>query len=261
MKHFTAFGLLLFSITSFSRTDCTNQPIDLLVVGDSQTGATWGRSYFGNYLQKCLVSDAHLGTSFSVYGRGGTQPIHWMNNPGMDKIDTILRTPVSNLINLGHEVPVCQKRLKEMISSHRPKKVLVFFGDNVLDLSEKEIASQFERMTTIIKDQSYASQDCYVMTPTYEMSVATRRNVPYKHLANTLKVINAAKKAVGDRCKFIDGIELMKNSKYLLPTNVLKRVEVSGTFCSAGQTGNDNIHVCGEAAQEMAQKICQKLND
>jgi hypothetical protein len=194
-----------------------------------------------------------------MYGRGGTQPIHWINNPGMDKIDTIKRDPLNNSINLGHNVPVCQKRFKDMINTHRPKKVFVFFGDNVLDLPASQITSQFESMTKIIKDQGYDSEDCFVMTPTYEMSVVSRRNVPYKNFANTRKVIEAARKAVGDRCQFIDGLELMKNSKYLLPTNVFARIESVGMLCTWGQSGNDNIHVCGEAAQEMAQKVCDKL--
>jgi hypothetical protein len=250
--------LLTLLISSWAIADnCANRPTDLLIIGDSQTGAAWGRSYYGNFLQECLKNSSLFGQSFVVYGRGGTQPIHWLNNPGLDKIDTIVRDPGNNQVNIGHDkLPLCQKRLGEMLKTHQPKKVLAFFGDNVLDQTDKQVSAQFEALVKVIKDQGYASEDCFIMTPTYEMSVITRRNVPLKNLTATLRINQAIKKAVGDKCQIIDGTEVMKNSTYLLPSKLLKRVQSEGMNGCLGAAGNDNIHVCGEAAKDLAQNVC-----
>jgi hypothetical protein len=252
MKTFLLF-LILISGMSEAADNCPNSQVDLLILGDSQTGAAWGRSYYGNFLQQCLDSK-----SFIIYGRGGTQPIHWLNNSGMDKIDTIIRDPFENQKNIGHaNLPLCQKRLKEMMVSHQPKKVLAFFGDNLYHLNDQQIEKQFIAMIKVIKEQDIESKHCFIMTPTYEMSVLQRRNVSYKDLAASQRMNRVIKKAVGDQCQFLDGLELLKNSPYLLSSNLLKRVQSEGMSGCLGAAGNDNIHLCGEAAQDLANKVCQ----
>jgi hypothetical protein len=54
----------------------------LLFLGDSQTGATWSKTYFGNYLQQCLNGD------FKIYGQGGSVVRTWMNG-GLENIDIV----------------------------------------------------------------------------------------------------------------------------------------------------------------------------
>lgn len=249
------------AVTAHAEPPCPAGQTDLVVIGDSQTGASWASSYFGNFLQKCLKEHPLYGSSFAVYGRGGTQPVHWLSNPGLDKIATVQRDPANNHRNIGTlaEVPLCKKRLPDMLRAHAPKKFVLFFGDNLLGASEEAIASQFDRAVTALAEGGVAKGDCYVVTPTYEMSVLQKRNVPAKDLANTLKVIAAARKGTADRCVFVDGVELMRNSPLTGADGLLARVQTGGKADCLGAAGNDNIHVCGEAARELAERVCALL--
>ena len=146
-----------------------------------------------------------------------------------------------------------------MLKAHGPKKVLVFFGDNLLTNTREEVLKQFKGMAEEITAQKYKSTECFFLTPTYEMEVSVKRNVPAKNLENTLRVIGWIKEAVGDRCQVIDGVELMKNSSYHLDSNLMKRVQVKGLVGCDGGAKNDNIHLCGEAATEFAERVCARL--
>jgi len=244
-----------------AETACDVPPVDLLVIGDSQTGAFWGSSYYGNFLQKCLSDDFKNKPkprgSFAIYGRGGTQPSHWLSNGGLDKISTIQRDAENNHKNIGanDQVPLCKRRLKPMLEAHRPRRVLAFFGDNLLTASDAAIKGQFEMLIKTIKDYGIGAQDCFIMTPTYEMEIMKKRNVAYKNSANTLKVTNAIKDAVGNKCRLINGLELMKGSP-LLNSTLLRRIQSDGMAGCLGDAGNDNIHVCGEAARDLADRVC-----
>lgn len=254
------FFTLLLGLTGLAsaQTPCDTVPADLLVLGDSQTGASWAPSYYGNFLQKCLKDDPAAGRSFVIYGRGGTQPAHWLTSAGLDKIATIQRDPENNHKNIGvsDQVPLCKKRLRVMLEAHHPRRVLAFFGDNLLSASEAEIKNQFAQLVKTIREYGTDPRNCYIMTPTYEMDVTEKRNVPAKNLANTLKVIKAVKAAAGNDCRVIDSVELMGDSALLLQTQLLKRAQSEGMGGCLGAAGNDNIHVCGEAAKDLADRVC-----
>jgi hypothetical protein len=85
------------------------------------------------------------------------------------------------------------------------------------------------------------------MTPTYEMAVAANRNVPTRNLQASMKIHSLIESAI-KASPFFDGKEL------------LKRIPMDGKPGCSGAAENDNVHVCGEAAQDMAQRICERLN-
>jgi hypothetical protein len=91
------------------------------------------------------------------------------------------------------------------------------------------------------------------------MGVSNHRNVPSKNKANTQKVIDAIRLEVGTSCKVVDGLKLMQESG-LKVGDTLKRVNVPGTLGCLGAASNDNIHLCGEAAQEFARKVCSEIS-
>jgi hypothetical protein len=71
-------------------------------------------------------------------------------------------------------------------------------------------------------------------------------------------VIHAIESEAGAHCRTINGLEIMKTSS-LLKGEVLSRVAVDGTSGCFGAAANDNIHYCGEAALELAEKVCDSL--
>jgi hypothetical protein len=89
---------------NFSWEQCLSA-VDLLLVGDSQSGASWSKSYFGNFFAACLKGN------FVVYARGGTVPGNWLGSGGMDPIETIQRDPQDFHFNVGpkENVPLCKK--------------------------------------------------------------------------------------------------------------------------------------------------------
>ncbi len=247
---------LLSSSSSLASLPCEGEKAELLILGDSQTGANWTTSYFGNFIQKCL---ARQGSSFVSYARGGTQPIHWMNHSGLDRIDTVFRSPSEPHLNLGGDsAPICKKRLVQLIGIHQPSRVLLFFGDNLLSASTDEIRKQFREMIRILENKGIRGENCILLTPTYEMAVASKRNIPSKNLENTLKVLRAVQTEVAARCRIINGLEIMKDSP-LLKGDILAREAVEGTSGCFGPAANDNIHYCGKAAQELAEKVCETV--
>lgn len=255
----TFLALILLMLPSVSLAwKCRVPRVNLLVIGDSQTGTPGSKSFFGNFLQRCLRD---RGEKFVIYGRGGTRPIHWLDNADMDKVTTIQRdfSHEEKNIGWGAMVPECKRRLDPMIKKHHPKKVLVFFGDNLLLHPEDYISSQVKSMVELIRSRGIDYQNCFFLTPTYEMEVSVQRNMPGKNFENT-KTVNAfIKKAVGDRCQILDGLELMKDSPLVLGANLLKRSQPQGETDCFGERSNDNIHYCGDAAQELAQKVCEEL--
>ena len=68
----------------------------------------------------------------------------------------------------------------------------------------------------------------------------------------------AIRQAIGDQCQVIDGLDLMRNSLLLVDSR-LKRVQPEGQADCFGKSENDNIHYCGEAAKEMANKVCDLI--
>lgn len=227
-------------------------PVDTIIIGDSQTGATWAKSYLGNFLPECL--EGH----FAFYGRGGTVPAHWMNQSNMDHIETIHRTNLLHHVNLGKttELPECQKRLKPMLDAHTPRRVIFQFGGNMIYLSDTDATKQIDQLMKEIEGRNVS---CYFITPTYEMAVEERRNVPARNLTAIKRINSLIKSAVRDRCKVLDGVELMKNSPYFDGKELLKRVQIPGLIGCAGAAVNDNVHVCGAAARDWSEKVCEVL--
>jgi hypothetical protein len=257
---FLLLGLCAMSVSYAGETGCDGKAVDLLILGDSQTGADWATAYFGNFLQKCLKTHP-TGLSFASYARGGTSPDHWTTSPGLDKINTIFRDNDRNHLNLGgSDLPVCKKRLKSLLEIHRPKKVLLFFGDNLITNSPDEIKLEYRKMIKVVKDYGISKADCLLLTPTYEMAVADHRNVKAKTFENTSKVIKAVTEESQNDCTVLSGLEIMKESASLSDLK-LKRVAVEGTAGCFGAAANDNIHICGEAARDFANRVCTKIQN
>jgi hypothetical protein len=234
------------------------EKVNILAIGDSQTGTPGKKSYFGNFLQRCLSENNE---KFVTYGRGGTRPIHWIDNGDMDIVTTIQRDPTNEEKNIGWGlmVPEYKRRIEPMIKKHSPRKILVFFGDNLLLHPEDYVASQSKKMVDIIRASGISEKQCFFLTPTYEMEVFEKRNMPGKNFENTRTVIDYIKKSVGDECQVIDGLELMKDSPLLLESKLFKRVQSNGDTDCFGESSNDNIHYCGDVAHELATKVCQML--
>ena len=232
------------------------EPADLLIIGDSQSGATWSKSYFGNFLPACLKG------TFALYGRGGTVPGNWLGKGGMDQIETMERTPDSfnRNIGAGAVVPECKKRIGPMLDSHMPQKILFQFGGNMIGLSDAEISKQIDLLMNEVTARGIESSQCFFATPTFEMAVADHRNVPTRNLAAVLRVTKLIERTMNNRCQLIDGIELMKESPYFDGKELLKRVLIPGLAGCAGAATNDNVHVCGEAAQDWAHRVCDIVN-
>jgi hypothetical protein len=160
-------------------------------------------------------------------------------------------------LNLGGaSTPVCKKRLDPLIEIHQPSRVLLFFGDNLLSATPAEIRKQFRDLIGVLDPRGIRGENCILLTPTYEMAVASKRNVPSKNLENTLKVIHAIETEASGHCRIINGLETMKSSP-LLKGETLSRVAVDGTSGCFGAATNDNIHYCGKAAQELAERVCE----
>jgi hypothetical protein len=255
MKAFLSSLIITLIVSWETRASCQG-PLDLLVVGDSQLGATWSKSYTGNFLQQCLKGN------FAIYARGGTVPGNWIGSGGMDHIETIQRTPQEEHLNLGsgESVPLCKKRIGPMIDSHQPKRVLFEFGGNYIAAPDEVISSQIRDLVKILDEKKIASKDCYFLHQTYEMEVATKRNVPLKNLQNTKRILSVISLALKGKCQMIDGLELMKDSPYFDGKENLKRVLISGRGGCGGAAVNDNAHVCGSAAQDMAERLCLLFN-
>ncbi len=250
--------LLVLSLTYMSAaiSDCQD-PVDTLVIGDSQTGSKWSKSYFGDFLQTCLKEE------FIIFGKGASIISNWLEKGGLENIEIIQRDPKNPQlsIGIGDQVPLCKKRIGPMLDAYQPRKVLFFFGDNYIGNSDEEIVKEAQSLVKLLDDKNIPSGNCFFLTPTYEMQIQTKRNVPRKNLANTKRIREALKKGLSDRCQFLDGLELMKTSSYFDGKELLKRVQIEGKPGCSGAAANDNIHVCGEAAKDLALKTCEILNE
>jgi len=253
MKKF--FLIILFVISSSSFADCGG-PQDLLVLGDSQTGAAWSRSYFGNFLQQCLSG------KFVIFGKGGSNPRTWYTG-GLENVEIVKRDPINAHINLGPgpTLPLCQKRLSEMIEGYNPKKILFFFGDNMIASSDEEIKKEMLGLLEIISKKNINRENCFFLTTSFEIEVKTKRNVTRKNLPNTERIRNIISNTILNKCQHIDGLEVMKNSPYFDGKELLRRVLIQGKAGCGGAAENDNIHLCGEAAKDLAEKVCSILNE
>ncbi len=254
----TILGLLLFTISFpiFAQAECAG-PVDLLIVGDSQLGATWSKSYTGNFLQHCLKGN------FVVYARGGSIPGNWLGQGGMDQIETIQRDPQNEHLNIGslEKIPLCKKRILPMLSSHLPKKVMFEFGGNYIAQSDEFIANDIRHLMATLDSQGISQENCFFLHQTYEMEVETKRNVPLKNIENTQRILAVISKAINGRCQIINGLEVMKDSPYFDGKEHLKRIAIEGRSGCMGAAVNDNAHVCGEAARDFAERICHILNN
>jgi hypothetical protein len=228
--------------------------VELLVVGDSQTGTPGSKSYFGNFFQRCLKEKK---VNFVTYGRGSTRPEHWLNNGEKDQVTTIMRNAVDEEVNLGWGplVPRSQKRLKPLMRTHRPEKVMAFFGDNFILHPRAEIMSQSQQWVQAVRAWGISRENCFFLTATYEMEVESNPKNPDKNYRNTLDVDLAIRDAIGSDCRVIDGLEVMNDSK-LLQNGKLKRIQPEGETDCFGKSANDNVHYCGEAARELADHVC-----
>ncbi len=231
---------------------------DLLVIGDSQLGATWATSYTGNFLQQCLKGD------FVIYGRGATVPGNWIDQGGMDQIETIQRDSENKHLNLGSkdQVPLCKKRLSPMLAAHTPKKILLSFGGNYIGktIDEAKVKKEIIRTMEVIQSHGLTQEQCFFVSPTFEMEVATQRNVPHRDLVALMKVTDIIRPLLKDKCQLVEGTTLMQDSALLNEKKHLRRVQVPGTNGCLGAAQNDNVHICGEAASEMAHKLCELVN-
>lgn len=233
---------------------------DLVIIGDSQIGATWSRSYIGNYLNECLKHESNL--NYVIYGRGATTIGNWIDRTHLDHIEVIQRTRSNPHENIGaHQaVPMCKKRLDSILKSHLPQTLVLSFGGNWIGQDEKVIRQEINKAVNIINKQSATLAKCYFITPTFEMAVDQRRSVPRRTLEAVKQVTEIIHEQLQGHCQLINGVDLMADSSLLdKKTNTLKRIPIpSDTGCS-GAAVNDNVHVCGEAAREMAYKICEKI--
>lgn len=231
-------------------------PVDLLIVGDSQLGATWSKSYTGNFLQQCLKKD------FVLYARGGTVPGNWLGKGGMDQIETIQRDSQNEHLNIGaaDKVPVCKKRIGPMIDGHSPRQIMFEFGGNYIAQSDEFIRKDINLLMETVSAKGISRENCFFLHQTFEMEVSTKRNVPLKNLDNMKRIRDVIEKSLQNRCQFLDGMTLMQDSAYFDGKELLKRVPIEGRGGCSGAASNDNAHVCGEAARDFAQRICQFLN-
>lgn len=232
------------------------QSVDLLIIGDSQFGATWSRGYAGNFLQQCLKGN------FVLYARGGTIAGNWIGTGGMDQIETIQRDPLNEHLNIGakEKVPLCKKRLENMLDTHSPQRVLLEFGGNYNAQADDFIIKDIQKLINVLKTKSISKENCYFLHQTYEMEVAIKRNVPLKNYQNMKRVGSLIQKTIEDACQFIDGFDLMKNSPYFDGKELLKRIPIEGRPGCMGAAANDNAHLCGEAAKDFANRVCSFLN-
>jgi hypothetical protein len=249
----------IFFVSYFTCThtyaQCSKE-VDVLTIGDSQSGATWAKSYFGNFLATCLKGN------FVTYARGGTVPANWLGNGGMDQIETIQRTSLNPHQNIGSKemVPECKKRIAPMLAAHNPKKVLYQFGSNMIGSTDQVVKKQVDLLMKATSENGIAPQNCFFMTASYEMEVTNRRNVPTRNLQTSLKINQLISEAINGRCQIINGLELMKDSPYFDQKDLLKRVIIKGLPGCGGSAVNDNVHICGEAARDMAERVCSILN-
>ena len=251
------FLVLAFGGAGATPVDCAGDKLDLLVLGDSQSGADWSTSYFGDFLQRCLAANPRL--RFAVYGRGGTSPSDWISRSSLDRVSTVYRDHDHPKFNLGGtDAPVCRKRLPALIGIHHPTRVVLQFGDNLITQSEGEIKAEFRKAISIVKGAGIQPGQCFVVTPTFEMSVKSHRNVRAKSLESSQRVTEAVREAIGSDCALVDGMELMRESPYF-QASLLKREGVPGTTGCFGAAENDNIHVCGGAARDYAERVCARL--
>jgi hypothetical protein len=251
-------SLLVVFSKDASAWRCRENKVDLLLIGDSQTGTVGSQSYFGNHVRHCLN---HKKVNFVSYARGSTRPEHWLYSDDLDQVTTIRRDPQNEEVNVGWGamVPECKRRLEPMLKAHQPKKVLAFFGDNFLLHPAENIAKQSQDLVKVIRAHGISFEDCYFLTATYEMQVPATPRFPHKTLKNTLDVDLAIRQAIGDQCQVIDGLELMSDSPLLVDSKLM-RVQSNGQRDCFGKAENDNIHYCGDAAQELAEKVCERLN-
>lgn len=243
----------IFQAVAQSRT-----PLDLLIVGDSQVGATWSRSYLGNFLPSCLNGN------FVIYGRGGTVLGNWLGKGGMDKVETIQRNPLHSHLNLGANevVPLYKKRIEPMLLEHDPKRVVFEFGGNYIGetINLTKIKTDVRALMKVIADNKIDQENCFFLTPTFEMQVATKRNIPHHNLKGVIIVRDLIKSLIKGSCTHIDGLDVMKESDYFDGKEFLKRIPIAGKPGCSGAASNDNVHVCGEAAKELAERVCERIN-
>lgn len=232
------------------------QKIELLIIGDSQNGGFWSKDYFGNHLQECL---SRASKSFAVYARGGTQFNHWLNDSALDHIETVYRDALTPQKLMGKEATLIHKRITSLIEFHNPERVAVFLGDNLISLQDNQIRLQVQRTLEVLQQSGVNYGQCIFITPTFEMQVSVKRNVPLKDYKNTLRINTIIKDTVSDNCLIIDGLDLMKTSSFLLKNQTLMRKGSRGLIGCGGAALNDNIHYCGEAAAEFATKVCEKI--
>ena len=252
MKNIIFFIISLIILIPFAKA----QKLDLLIIGDSQNGGYWAKDYFGDHFQDCLSKTQN---TFAIYARGGTQFNHWLNDGALDHIETVYRDANTPHKLMGKEAQLTHKRLSSLIQLHSPNKVAVFFGDNLISFEDFQIRLQVEKTISALRRSGIYNGQCIFITPTFEMQVGTKRNVPLKHFRNTLRVNEAIKETVAGRCAVIDGLELMKDSSLLLKDQTLLRKSSPGRIGCGGAAVNDNIHYCGEAAAEFAHKVCEQI--
>ena len=136
------------------------------------------------------------------------------------------------------------------------------FGGNYIGktIDEAKVKKEIIRTMEVIQSHGLTQEQCFFVSPTFEMEVATQRNVPHRDLVAVMKVTDIIRPLLKDKCQLVEGTTLMQDSALLNEKKYLRRVQVPGSSGCSGPALNDNVHTCGEAASEMAHKLCELVN-
>jgi lysophospholipase L1-like esterase len=143
------FILIISLLLTKAYAECEHDR-DLVIIGDSQIGATWSRSYIGNYLNECLKHESNL--NYVIYGRGATTIGNWIDRTHLDHIEVIQRTRSNPHENIGaHQaVPMCKKRLDSILKSHLPQTLVLSFGGNWIGQDERSFAKKSIKQSILL---------------------------------------------------------------------------------------------------------------
>jgi len=183
---------------------------------------------------------------------------HWIKAPSedvwIDHLNDISFT--NNEADLYVHVPFCES-LCYYCGCHRTMTKSHDGETEFINLIKKEIIE----LIKIINEKKISLKNCYFLTPSFEMEVKTKRNVTRKNITNTERIRDIIADTILNQCQHIDGLEIMKASAYFDGKERLRRVLIQGRAGCGGAAENDNIHLCGEVAKDLAQKVCSLLND
>lgn len=130
----------------------------------------------------------------------------------------------------------------------------------MINQSDESVSNQVIKLNNILAKFKILPENCFFITPTYEMQVKSNRNIPHRNLKNVLHLTSIIKNALGLSCTHISGVDLMKNSPYFDGVELLIRDIIPTDLGCGGAAENDNVHICGKAAKDFAQRLCSIIN-